>query len=149
MLLAANKLSSAPLSPVAMKAASGAVEALPTLRAPNINQFLGNSVTNGWKVHAAVSPFAVASRAVSKMLPSGISKPVQIPHSNHHPARDHPIILMLGGEESGIRKELLGHVHELVEIPSAQNMRWVGLDSLNMGVAAALLCAEFTKKPTF
>jgi 21S rRNA (GM2251-2'-O)-methyltransferase len=54
---------------------------------------------------------------------------------------------MMGAESSGLRASLLNQAHYKVGIRAGRDGRKIGLDSLNVSVAASLLCYEFMKKP--
>jgi 21S rRNA (GM2251-2'-O)-methyltransferase len=60
----------------------------------------------------------------------------------------HPTILMMGAEGTGLRPSLLNAAHYKVGIRAGREDE-IGLDSLNVSVAASLLCYEFLKKPLF
>ena len=60
--------------------------------------------------------------------------------------RDHPCLLILGGEGEGLRWNIQSKADLKVGI---EGMRagHVGVDSLNVSVAAGLLCEAFLRKP--
>lgn len=71
--------------------------------------------------------------------------PKRVP-SPHHPVATHPTILMMGAEGAGLRSSLINHAHYKVGIVAGRQDE-IGVDSLNVSVAASLLCFEFLKKP--
>lgn len=54
---------------------------------------------------------------------------------------------MMGAEGTGLRGALLGLAHYKVGIPHGREVDEVGVDSLNVSVAASLLCYEMLQKP--
>lgn len=54
---------------------------------------------------------------------------------------------MMGAEGTGLRSSLLNLAHYNVGIPHAREVDEVGVDSLNVSVAASLLCYEMLQKP--
>ena len=124
------------MSPVALKASSGASEHLPLISVNEAGSFLGTCKTNGWKVYAAVAPPPSSSR-----------------HKNHvstlrldNPVRDHPCILILGSEGEGLRWNIQRLADHNVVIDGQRNGQG-GVDSLNVSVAAGLLCEAFLRRP--
>lgn len=71
--------------------------------------------------------------------------PKRLP-ADHSPVDAHPTVLMMGAEGTGLRPSLLNIAHYNVGI-RAGRVDEVGVDSLNVSVAASLLCFEFLKKP--
>jgi tRNA G18 (ribose-2'-O)-methylase SpoU len=124
----------APLGPVALKSSASAAEYLPLLMVKNEHAFMRQSQENGWKFFAAISP---DSRSVSGSEP----KALQLSMMNSA-LQEGPCVLLLGSEGEGIRPQLQRIVNGTVGIESARGSTQ-GLDSLNVGVAAALLMQEF------
>lgn len=60
--------------------------------------------------------------------------------------RDHPCLLILGGEGEGLRWNIQSKADLKIGI---EGMRagHIGVDSLNVSVAAGLLCEAFLRKP--
>ena len=124
----------APIGPVALKSSASAAEYLPLLMVKNEHAFMRQSQENGWKFFAATSP---DSRSVSG------SEPKTLESSTMNSAlQEGPCGLLLGSEGEGIRPQLQRIVNGTVGIESARGSTQ-GLDSLNVGVAAALLMQEF------
>lgn len=67
--------------------------------------------------------------------------------SDHSPVAEHPTILMMGAEGQGLRSSLLNLAHYKVGIPHGREQNQVGVDSLNVSVAASILCYEMLQKP--
>lgn len=54
---------------------------------------------------------------------------------------------MMGAEGAGLRSGLLNQAHYKVGIRHGRETDEVGVDSLNVSVAASLLCYEMLQKP--
>ena len=54
-------------------------------------------------------------------------------------------IILLGNESKGISRELVPFITERISIPGSGNSR-PGIDSLNVGMAAAIVFSEFSRK---
>ncbi len=155
-------VSSSPITAVALKASAGAAEALTTLRVRRPGLFLDNSTRHGWHVYAAEAPSWLG---ISNPGKSG-GKPEDLPatvvfsptrraavdakaftrSTGASPLARHPCILLLGSEGSGVRNSLMDRASYTVGMPIARDADEVGLDSLNVSVAAAILSAEFLSK---
>ena len=141
--VAISNRNSAPLSPVALKASAGASESLPLLFVGHPAAFVEACQKNGWKFYAAVAPpdrkssVSASSRVTSHLSTSDIELP----------DRDHPTVLMLGGEGEGLRWNLEKKADFTVSIEGRRKGEG-GVDSLNVSVAAGLLCEAFLRKPT-
>lgn len=66
---------------------------------------------------------------------------------DYSPVAEHPTILMMGAEGSGLRAGLLNLAHYKVSIPLNHGAKEVGVDSLNVSVASSILCYEMLQKP--
>lgn len=151
---------SAPLSQIALKASSGAAEAIPIFAISNPTEFLTESVVFGWQVYASDAPPPVSTRSKS-VVASAIASNLDDDSSSiiftmagsnrplygHTPLAKHPTILMLGSEGSGLRSSLMARAHYKVGIRAAREVDEIGVDSLNVSAASALLCFEFMKRP--
>ncbi|GAB7358672.1 hypothetical protein MBLNU230_g3901t1 [Neophaeotheca triangularis] len=162
----------APLSSaVVAKASAGACEALTILGAPKPSGFIYDSQKVGqWKVYASVAPpdpnFMTTSKAGKHVTSEVLSK--------DSPLAKDPCILMLGAEGEGLREIMLRRADREVSViggPSkpvankwgdSSNRRQnevtgekgrpvevvdVGVESLNVGVAAGVLLDCFMRKP--
>ena len=129
----------APFSPVTLKASAGASESIRLLSVNHPQKFVEDSQRNGWKVYAAVAPtdFSKENRHGQPYLSTS---------SLICPARNHPCVLMLGGEGEGLRWNLQKKADFLVGI-EGQRLGQGGVDSLNVSVAAGVLCEAFSKLP--
>lgn len=130
--------SSAPLSSVALKASAGATESLPLMSVSQPGSFIDSCQNHGWKVFAAAAP--------NPRQRSGIGKYFSTSRLGH-PVRDHPCLLILGGEGEGLRWNIQQKADFEVGI-DGQRIRKGGVDSLNVSVAAGILCEAFLRKPT-
>ena len=134
--VAISNRNSAPLSPIALKASAGAAENLPLMSISHPEAFTDASKANGWKFYAAVAPTIGKSKAQVPLSTSTIAYPV----------RDHPCVLMLGGEGEGLRWQLQKKADYGLTIVG-QRAGQGGVDSLNVSVAAGMLCEAFLRKP--
>ncbi|KAH7346024.1 hypothetical protein BKA66DRAFT_323613 [Pyrenochaeta sp. MPI-SDFR-AT-0127] len=146
----------APWSHIALKASAGAAEAMPLFRVGEPTDFLGKSSRAGWRIYAsnAVPPASSISASTPEGQETGASKVVYtIARStkrlpvDHCPVAEHPTILMMGAEGTGLRGSLLNLAHYNIGIPHGREVDEVGVDSLNVSVAASLLCYEMLQKP--
>lgn len=148
---------SASLTPAATKASAGAAEVVQTFAVEKPNEFVEMSRNNGWQIFAAEaledpnSPKGRSAADFQQILPF-----VAMLKSRHGKGRimpfrtqlaEQPCLLMLGGEGEGLTKKLRSLAHYEVGIPSVPGKKDVGVDSLNVSVAGALLCMEFLRKP--
>jgi len=67
--------------------------------------------------------------------------------SDHCPVAEHPTILMMGAEGTGLRDSLLNLAHYKVGIKHGREVDEIGVDSLNVSVAASILSYEMLQKP--
>ncbi|KAF2642783.1 hypothetical protein P280DRAFT_516547 [Massarina eburnea CBS 473.64] len=147
----------APWSHVALKASSGAAEAIPIFSVHQPSDFLGMSARNGWRIYASDSvplsaqadspsgdgvPGDFASRVVYTYPRSSRRLP-----ADHCPVESYPVILMMGAESTGLRAGLLNTAHFKVGIRHGRDVDEIGVDSLNVSVAASLLCYKMLQKP--
>lgn len=124
-----------PLTSAALKASAGAAEMLPILSVYDTGHFIRSSQRHGWQFYAAVP------------LPDGSdrqSKPIFTPASLNAPLARSPSVLMLGGEGTGLWKDLQWKSDHYVTIPGPRAGQ-AGVDSLNVSVAAALLTEAFMR----
>ncbi|MCP5149531.1 MAG: 23S rRNA (guanosine(2251)-2'-O)-methyltransferase RlmB [Ectothiorhodospiraceae bacterium] len=111
---------SAPLSPVALKAAAGTAARLELCTVPNLARALGELGAAGLRI---VGADAGAPRRLYDEPLTG------------------PVVVVLGGEGAGLRRLTREACHALVSIPMAP-----GVESLNVSVAAALLLFEAARQ---
>ena len=64
-----------------------------------------------------------------------------------HPTQNNPCIIMLGGEGEGLRWRVQKKAHFIVGVEGFRAGQG-GVDSLNVSVAAGLLCDAFMRKPS-
>ncbi|KAL2017010.1 hypothetical protein VTK56DRAFT_2691 [Thermocarpiscus australiensis] len=146
--VAMTRKGSATLTPVALKASAGASEALHLFSvAPSLPEFLNASRANGWAVYAAVSSEEEEGPAGRGGRGGGGTK--QRRHVDLHeveeadPLRREPCVLLIGNEGEGLSRLVVKKADYEVNIPNLSGSTVV--DSLNVSVAAGLLCAAFLK----
>ncbi|KAL1641894.1 hypothetical protein SLS58_005729 [Diplodia intermedia] len=158
--VALSKRGTAPVDSVALKASSGAAEGLPILTVANPHTFLQRSTHSGWRVYAADAPLpprdnfnVTADHSFGALDPLNTSPLVSFtrPHTlatlrDHAPLVQHPAILMLGGEGAGFRHTIRAKANYLVGVRGTAGLA-MGVDSLNVSVAAALIMLEMLRKP--
>ncbi|KAL2196487.1 hypothetical protein P885DRAFT_37553 [Corynascus similis CBS 632.67] len=134
---------SAGLTPVALKASAGAAESLPLFSVGSLPEFVALSRDSGWSVYAAV---ARDSASAGKRQQAGR-------HVDLHgveetdPLRREPCVLLVGNEGEGLERMIVKKADYEVNIPN-MSAPGSGVDSLNVGVAVALLCSAFLKGAT-
>ncbi|KAJ4396265.1 hypothetical protein N0V93_000484 [Gnomoniopsis smithogilvyi] len=131
-----SKRGSSPVTPVVLKASSGAAEAMTMLSVDSPVDFVQASKENGWRVYAAVPPKIDASRQQVDMRHLEKGDPLQ----------NDPCILILGSEGEGLSRQLRKAAHCEVSIPNMSGSKVV--DSLNVSVATGLLCSAFVRGRT-
>jgi 21S rRNA (GM2251-2'-O)-methyltransferase len=128
----------APFSPVTLKASSGAAEHMPYLKIKKDLDFVKRSQSNGWKFFAAIAP---ESASANRAGPNAITL-----RDAEDALRKGPCVLILGGEGDGLRPRLQKAADEMIGIEGAAGLNSeMGLDSLNVSVAAALMMQIFVK----
>ncbi|KAF2274722.1 alpha/beta knot [Westerdykella ornata] len=154
---------SAPWSHIALKASAGAAEAIPIFAVKQPAAFLAESAREGWRIYASdavpadepLSDLSTSTPAKSDGSAEDGSSSIVFKHARHpkvlpvghSPVASHPTILMMGAEGTGLRTSLLNQAHYIVGIRAGRDASEVGVDSLNVSAASALLCFEFLKRP--
>ncbi|KAF2458780.1 Alpha/beta knot methyltransferase [Lineolata rhizophorae] len=160
-----NKKTCAPLTPTALKSSAGAAEALPIHAVDLAASFLDISRRAGWRVIAADWPSSSptnspsSSRTTFKTGPrfwdhSSSTAPALMLRSNAAGRKggtgvvdkDFPTILILGGEGEGLRQGLKTRIDGYVGVSAGRDIQMIGLDSLNVGVAAGVVVWEVLRK---
>ena len=135
--VAISNRNSAPVSPVAIKASAGASEALPLVSVSKPANFIDQCKSNGWKVFAAAAPTPDKRTGLGNYLSiSDLGGCI----------RTQPCLLILGGEGEGLQ----WNVRRKADFDVGINGPRIGqsnVDSLNVSVAAGLLCEAFLRKP--
>jgi 21S rRNA (GM2251-2'-O)-methyltransferase len=154
----------APWSHIALKASAGAAEAIPIFTVASPADFLGNSAREGWRIYASDAvPAEETKPDLTSPPPTAVTAPEpnvtaesnvvytfarstrRMPY-DHSPVASHPTILMMGAEGAGLRSSLLNLAHYKVGIRHGRETNEIGVDSLNVSVAASLLCYEMLQK---
>ena len=113
-----------PLSPAVSRASAGAIEHLPVVRIPNLARALRLLHDRGyWRIGGEPGPEAAPYDAISDALWTG------------------PSVLVLGGEERGLRPGVARELDQRVRIPMRGRVA-----SLNVGAAAAVLLFEAVRR---
>lgn len=138
----------APLNPLALKASAGAAEALSIFRVPRPDMFLQVSANAGWNVICGVTPserlnnsFTVYERQVTYHGP-GMTSSADIDLK----LSSAPQIVVVGGEGRGLRNFITRKAHSFLEFPPAHGNEDVGVDSLNVSVASAMVLNEIVTR---
>lgn len=133
--------SSSTLTPVVLKSAAGAVEEITIFRVDSPTAFLEKSKEAGWKTYAAVAP---PDRKLARMHGDKFVSIEAIEKSK--PLDNHPCVLVLGNEGYGLPRQVKVAADYEVSVPRFIQSSCV--DSLNVSVAAGLLCHAFVKEAT-
>ena len=131
--------SSSTLTPVVLKSAAGAVEEVTIFKVDSPTTFLEKSKEAGWKTYAAVAP---PERKLARMHGDKFVSIETIEKSK--PLDNHPCVLVLGNEGYGLPRPVKVAADYEVSVPRFIQSSCV--DSLNVSVAAGLLCHAFVKK---
>jgi 21S rRNA (GM2251-2'-O)-methyltransferase len=130
----------APLSPTCLKSSAGAAEYIPILTQTSPSRFIVNSQKAGWRFFAAVPPLR-GNRSQSRK-----GRHVRAEDEDVRKAlREAPTVLVMGGEGEGLRDTLSKACDRFVSIGNANDVDR-GVDSLNVSVAAGVLCQAFLGK---
>lgn len=132
---------SSTLTPVVLKSAAGAVEEVTIFTVDSPASFLEESKKAGWKSYAAVAP---PSKKFAAMHSGKFLSTDDIERNS--PLSDNPCILVLGNEGFGLSKQVKMAADYELSVPRFIQESCV--DSLNVSVAAGLLCHAFIKEPT-
>lgn len=131
-----SKRGSAPVTPTVLKASAGAAETAIIMSTESVVDFVEASQESGWKVYAAVPPKAEASKKQVDTYDV----------ETEDPLLESPCVLILGNEGEGLTRQLKKAADEQVSIPNMGGSKVV--DSLNVSVAAGLLCQSFLRGKT-
>ncbi|KAJ4381906.1 hypothetical protein N0V86_003275 [Didymella sp. IMI 355093] len=140
---------SAPWSHIAVKASAGAAEAIPIFKVQEPAEFLGSASRNGWRCYAADAVPTPKGKEAEDENSSDIIYTQARSNKKldeHSPVMEHPAILMMGAEGTGLKTSLQNIAHYKVGIKHGREVDEVGVDSLNVSVAASLLCHDMLKR---
>lgn len=124
------------LTPVSLKASSGASEVLPLYSVKSTPDFVERSKENGWMIYASVAA-GPRSRGNSHLTLDRIE--------TYDPLGEHPTILVIGSEGEGLEKKIKRLADFEVSIPGQPGFLNT-IDSLNVSVATGIMCSAFLKK---
>jgi 21S rRNA (GM2251-2'-O)-methyltransferase len=130
--IAVSTRNSASFTSVVLKASAGASENVTIFSVHKPAGFLVDSKAAGWKVYAAVAPSGRQDPDVPETLTTD---------QLNDPLNEYPCILMLGGEGEGLRWNLRSKAD--VDLSIRGSGRSHNVDSLNVSVAAGILCSSF------
>ncbi|CAG8982183.1 hypothetical protein HYALB_00003619 [Hymenoscyphus albidus] len=130
--VAISTRNSASFTPVVLKASAGASENITLFSISNPEAFIQASHEAGWKIYAAVAPAGKGARQTNKSVSTD---------ELDDPLARNPCLLMLGGEGDGLRMKLRRKSDIRIYIPGRSQKSSV--DSLNVSVAAGILCNAF------
>jgi len=133
-------------SSVTVKSSSGAIEAIPLINVAFPSNFIRHARENGWNVFAAVAPpDPDSSKQDSRQMNRD---PVYLTSEAHGFLAQKPAILMLGAEGEGLRSIMVNKATHKISIPGGGRKDIdVGVDSLNVASAAAVLIDAMLKRP--
>lgn len=123
------------------KTSAGASEFVNILQVSKPEDFIARSQAAGWKFYAAVAPATKVS--------GGGRPPIMLHDMPVSPISKDPCVLVLGNEDLGLPADFTKLTDHGVSIGGrSSTARVAGVDSLNVGIAAALLLERFCRKPT-
>ena len=129
----------APFSPVTIKASAGAAEYVQLLKIRRDVDWVKKSKANGWRFFAAMPPDGASAANLGRGEQADLDATAQALAKG-------PCVLMVGGESDGLRPRLQKVADTKVTIERATGVESkMGLDSLNVSVAAALLMQAFIR----
>ncbi|KAI4597559.1 hypothetical protein KJ359_004261 [Pestalotiopsis sp. 9143b] len=131
-----SKHGSSGLTPVSLKASSGASEVLQLYSTSSTLDFIERSKENGWMIYASVAA-GPRSRGNSHLTIDRIE--------TYDPLSERPTILVIGSEGEGLEKKIKRLADFEVSIPGQAGYLST-IDSLNVSVATGIMCAAFLKK---
>ncbi|POR39041.1 rRNA methyltransferase 1, mitochondrial [Tolypocladium paradoxum] len=132
---------SSTLTPVVLKSAAGAAEEITIFTVDSPVEFLEDSKKAGWKTYAAVAPpeKKLVKRHGGKFISTEAIE-------RESPLERDPCLLVLGNEGYGLSKPIKVAADFEVSVP--RFVQSSSVDSLNVSVAAGLLCHAFVKGST-
>ncbi|KAH8170630.1 spoU rRNA methylase family protein [Sarocladium implicatum] len=131
--------SSSTLTPVVLKSAAGAVEEVTIFTVESPLDFITASQNAGWRAYAAVAP---PEKKLSNMHAGKFLSTEDV--ESRDPLQTDPCILVLGNEGHGLPKQIKVASDFEVSVPRFVHSA-SSVDSLNVSVAAGLLCHSFVK----
>ncbi|KAG6011933.1 hypothetical protein E4U43_008026 [Claviceps pusilla] len=130
---------SANLTPVVLKSAAGAAEEVTIFTVNSPVEFLQESRAMGWKTYSAVAP---PEKKLVRIHGDKFISTDDI--EQDRPLDRHPCILVLGNEGHGLPRPIKVATEFEVSVPKF--VQDSSVDSLNVSVAAGLLCHSFVKE---
>ncbi|KAE9377938.1 hypothetical protein N431DRAFT_435108 [Stipitochalara longipes BDJ] len=133
--IAISSRNSASFTPVVLKASAGASEDVTLFMVNKPAGFVVDSKNAGWKIFAGVAP----AKKHDPAMPASMST-----DQLDDPLSEDPCILMLGSEGEGLRWNLRSKADVDLYIEGSHQSH--NVDSLNVSVAAGILCSSFLKR---
>lgn len=127
----------APLSATTLKASAGSAEYMRLFKTHNGVRFIKGSQAKGWRFYAAVVPDSISKTSAGGQRSKNIL-PVE------SALKEHPCVLILGEEGSGLQPRHQNQADGTVSIERFGRAE-AGIESLNVSIAAALLCDRFIR----
>lgn len=126
------------LGAAAAKAAAGALERLPVSKVAGLAQAIDRAKKLGFTIYGASGDAPPPSGTTRQNCAASVDV-LSLPAAKLHL----PAVLMLGGEEDGIRAGMLKRCDALLRIPMLRDF-----DSLNVAQAGAIIISCFARKLT-
>ena len=133
--IAVSTRNSASFTSVVLKASAGASENVTLFSVNKPAGFLVDSKAAGWKIFAAVAPSSRKDPDIPETMTTD---------QLEDPLSEDPCILMLGGEGEGLRWNLRSKADVDLSIRGSGQSH--NVDSLNVSVAAGILCSSFLRR---
>jgi 21S rRNA (GM2251-2'-O)-methyltransferase len=133
--IAISTRNSASFTPVVLKASAGASENVTLFSVNKPAGFLVDSKAAGWRIYAAVAPSSRKDPDVAESITTD---------DLEDPLSEDPCILMLGSEGEGLRRNLQSKADVNLSIRGSNRSH--NVDSLNVSVAAGILCSSFLRR---
>jgi tRNA G18 (ribose-2'-O)-methylase SpoU len=135
-----NPDSAGPSAPAA-KASSGGIEGVNILCVDDVKGFIKQSQRAGWHVMAAMPPPAEEKPDTTPALAFDVSKPDS---GIGKLDEEKGVLLVIGGEDAGVPEKYAEMANSFITM-SRSKPDALGVDSLNVSVAAALIFSEFAR----
>ncbi|KAI0473182.1 RNA methyltransferase [Xylariaceae sp. FL0804] len=144
--VAVTRRCSARLTPAALKASAGASEVLALFSVDSAADFLARSREAGWQVYAAMPAEGGGGGGGRRGAARRTNTHLTLDRlDDYDPLGAAPTVLALGSEGEGLARPVRLQADFTVSIPSAAGPLARDVDSLNVSVAAGVLCAALLR----